>query len=50
MRAKSIPFVFHSNQISPAEIRTAFTLGIQGFIKKGNYEETVQLLIALFYF
>jgi CheY-like chemotaxis protein len=50
MRAKSIPFVFHSNQTSPAEIRTAFTLGIQGFIKKKDYDETVRLLTALFYF
>lgn len=50
IKSKAIPFVFHSNQTSPAEIRTAFTLGIQGFIKKGDYHETVQLLIALFYF
>jgi CheY-like chemotaxis protein len=50
VRARSIPFVFHSSQTSPAEIRTAFTLGIQGFIKKGDYKETVKLLITLFYF
>jgi CheY-like chemotaxis protein len=50
IRSKAIPFIFHSNQTSPAEIRTSFTLGIQGFIKKGDYNETVQLLIALFYF
>jgi CheY-like chemotaxis protein len=49
-RAKAIPFVFHSNQTSPAEIRTAFTLSIQGFIKKGDYQENIVLLQALFYF
>lgn len=50
IRARSIPFLFHSSQTSPAEIRTAFTLGIQGFIKKGDYDETVKLLKAIFYF
>jgi CheY-like chemotaxis protein len=50
IKAKSIPFIFHSNQTSPAEIRTAYTLGIQGFIKKGDYEETIKLLNAIFYF
>jgi CheY-like chemotaxis protein len=49
-RAKAIPFIFHSNQTSPAEIRTAFTLGIQGFIEKGDYDKTVKLLHAVFYF
>lgn len=50
IRARSIPFIFHSSQISPAEVRTAFTLGIQGFIEKDDYSKTVKLLKAIFYF
>lgn len=50
LSSRSIPFVYHSSQVSPAEVRTAFTLGIQGFIEKGDYQESVKLLKALFYF
>jgi CheY-like chemotaxis protein len=50
LRSRAIPFVFHTGQTSPAEVRTAFTLGIQGFIRKGEYDETVRLLKSIFYF
>jgi CheY-like chemotaxis protein len=36
LKKRSIPFFFHSNTGSPAEIRTAYTLNIQGYLKKAD--------------
>jgi CheY-like chemotaxis protein len=50
LKTRSVPFIYHSNSTSPAEIRTAFTLNIQGFIKKGDNKQTANMLKAIFYF
>jgi CheY-like chemotaxis protein len=34
LKAKAIPFFFHSNSASPAEVRSAYTLNIQGYLRK----------------
>ena len=50
LKMKSIPFIFQSNSSSAEELRTAYTLNIQGFIKKGDFEETSEIFKALFFF
>jgi CheY-like chemotaxis protein len=40
LKVKAIPFIFHSSISSDAEIRTAYSLNIQGFIKKADMTET----------
>ncbi|MBA3665838.1 MAG: response regulator [Bacteroidetes bacterium] len=45
LKTKAIPFVFHSNTSSTAEIKTAYSLNIQGFIPKSvSIEGTVSSL------
>jgi CheY-like chemotaxis protein len=34
LKVKAIPFFFHSNSASPAEVRSAYTLNIQGYLRK----------------
>jgi len=36
IKIKAIPFFFHSNSASPTEVRSAYTLGIQGYLKKAD--------------
>ncbi len=36
LKLKSVPFIFHSNTGTLAEIRTAYSLNIQGFFKKAD--------------
>jgi CheY-like chemotaxis protein len=50
LKAKAIPFIFHSSSTSPVEVRTAYSLNIQGFIKKGDYQETAELFKSAFFF
>lgn len=42
LKIKAVPFFFHSNAISPAEIKTAYTLNIQGFLKKSHDLEGIK--------
>jgi len=45
IKVKAIPFFFHSNAGSPAEIRAAYTLNIQGYLKKAtSIDGTVESL------
>jgi CheY-like chemotaxis protein len=51
LKMKSIPFFFHSNSATPAEVRTAYSLGIQGYIKKGltisETQSSLEKILAL---
>jgi CheY-like chemotaxis protein len=42
---KAIPFIFHSNTSSVAEIKAAYATGIQAFMRKANsLDETIDTL------
>jgi CheY-like chemotaxis protein len=43
LKIKAIPFIFHSNSSSNAEIKAAYSLNIQGYIQKSpNLEGTIK--------
>jgi CheY-like chemotaxis protein len=45
LKAKCIPFFYHSNTSSSLEVKTAYTLNIQGYIRKAiDTEGTVESL------
>ncbi|MDQ3108626.1 MAG: response regulator [Bacteroidota bacterium] len=45
LKMKSIPFFFHSGKCTETEIKIAYTLDIQGFLKKANdLEGTIRSL------
>jgi CheY-like chemotaxis protein len=48
LKVAAIPFIFHSNSGSDAEIRTAYSLNIQGYFKKAmDQASTVQSLLRI---
>jgi CheY-like chemotaxis protein len=42
LKIKAIPFVFHSSTSNPTEIKTAYTLNIQGFMEKSHDSDGIK--------
>ncbi|HEY6163147.1 MAG TPA: response regulator [Bacteroidia bacterium] len=48
IKIKAIPFIFHSQSASPAEVRAAYSCNIQGYVQKAsNLEGTVESLYRI---
>lgn len=45
LRAKSIPFVFHSSSSSPSDVKRAYGLNIQGFFQKTSDIDEAALML-----
>ena len=52
LKSKSIPFLYHSNSSSPANLKLAYTLNIQGCFQKADSLEgtisTIKLITSFF--
>jgi CheY-like chemotaxis protein len=48
LKSKAIPFIFHSNTGNEEEIKTAYTLNIQGYFAKAMLlEQTIKSLVKI---
>jgi CheY-like chemotaxis protein len=51
LKLKSVPFIFHSSTSTAAEVKTAYSLNIQGFLQKANDIEgtvsSIQRIVAM---